>query len=156
MESICSHCGKIKDCTESGKWTLCDQHSELKQYAQKEKKVNTIKRTPIKNKPVRIKQISKKQAKKIKEYSPIALKYKIENPICNIQIEGVCTFNTTDVHHIRGKVGFADQWAIDNNIPLLIDVRFFNSTCRGCHSYVEDNVAEAIENGHSQHRTFNK
>ena len=31
--------------------------------------------------------------------------------------------------HQKGRKGFADQWARDNNIPLLIDKRFLKPCC---------------------------
>lgn len=31
--------------------------------------------------------------------------------------------------HLKGRKGFADEWARDNNIPLLIDKRFLRACC---------------------------
>src|SRR5687768_15372187 len=31
----------------------------------------------------------------------------------------------TQVHHMQGRVGYADEWARENNIPLLLDERFW-------------------------------
>tara|TARA_R110002049_G_scaffold224712_5_gene396536 strand:+ start:2081 stop:2527 length:447 start_codon:yes stop_codon:yes gene_type:complete len=55
----------------------------------------------------------------------------------------------TDVHHKKGKEGFADEWAKENNIPLLIDVRYFLAVSRSGHQKIEENPIWAKERGFS-------
>lgn len=72
---------------------------------------------------------------------------KPENQICPITKRPA-----TDVHHKMGRIGFADQWARDNNIPLLIDTRFWIALSREGHKYVEEHPEWAKENGYSLSR----
>lgn len=41
--------------------------------------------------------------------------------------------------HQMGRKGFADQWAIDNNIPLLVDKRFLKACCLWHNGELENN-----------------
>jgi len=43
-------------------------------------------------------------------------------------IEG-CKNVANTIEHLAGRKGFYDQWARDNNIPLLIDKRFLKPCC---------------------------
>lgn len=80
----------------------------------------------------------------ISEYVRIKNKYLLDNPDCI-----VCGLSGADsIHHRKGKVGYADEWARKNNISLLIDKRFFASIHTfvsnprlgmSCHHYIEDN-----------------
>lgn len=152
MIACCQHCKEFLDCIELGKYYLCEEHKDLKQYQQKEKKNYTLKRTPIKvNKDYRIPQVSKKQSKAIREYSPIAKKFKEDNPLCVVNVNG-CTRKTNDVHHKMGKVGYANIEAIKRGIKLLVDVRYFLPVCRNCHTYIESNSGWAYEKGYSLKR----
>lgn len=40
-----------------------------------------------------------------------------------------CKNVANTIEHLMGRKGFADQWAKDNNIPLLIDKRFLRPCC---------------------------
>jgi len=152
MEGICDHCYKVKEIEQVGFWCLCQEHKDLKQYQEKKKKKHTLKRTPIKKDPsYRIHSITKKQSKAISEYRILAKKYKKDNPFCSVQ-RPECTYKTEDIHHSKGKVGYADQWARDNEITLLVDVRHFVPACRFCHDYIELNPKWAYENGFSKSR----
>jgi 2,3-bisphosphoglycerate-independent phosphoglycerate mutase len=141
MLSRCEHCNKFKECTEVGKWMLCDEHKHLKQYIVKEKKVYELKRSEIKQNNKPINQISKKQAKKNSDYSAISKQYKKENPICDAQIKGICTTLTVDVHHKKGRIG-----------ELLTDTRYFLAVCRECHNHIETHPKFAFENNFSIRR----
>lgn len=44
----------------------------------------------------------------------------------------------SDVHHKMGRVGYADAWARENDIPLLLDVRYFLAVTRKGHQWIED------------------
>lgn len=61
----------------------------------------------------------------------------------------------TDIHHKKGRIGFADEWAKENNIPLLIDTRFFLAVSRKGHEQIENNPIWAKENGFSLDRLTN-
>lgn len=96
-----------------------------------------------------IKKVTDKQKILNAKYSVLRIEFlgKPENKICPITKRG-----TTDVHHKMGRIGFADQWARENNIPLLIDTRFWVSLSREGHKYVEENPVWAKENGYSLSR----
>lgn len=107
-------------------------------------------------KPVKIKNIGKPIPKVAKKRAVLDAKYMVlksqfmgkkENQICPIT-----NTQTVDVHHMKGKIGFADDWARINNIPLLIDVRFWKALSREGHSYVETHPNWAKENGYSLNR----
>lgn len=40
-----------------------------------------------------------------------------------------CKNVANTVEHLMGRKGFADEWAKDNNIPLLIDKRYLKPCC---------------------------
>ncbi len=75
--------------------------------------------------------IPKKSKKRIaddKVYNPARKKFIAlpENHFCFI--DG-CNARATTIEHTRGRKGFADDWARDNNISLYIDVRFWKPCC---------------------------
>jgi hypothetical protein len=47
-------------------------------------------------------------------------------PKCQAHLPQVCTQVSTDVHHMKGRVG-----------SLLLDERYWLSVCRGCHYWIE-------------------
>lgn len=103
-----------------------------------------------KTKPIN--KVSAKQYSLNKQYSKLRIEFLLlpENQICPITGK-----QTTDVHHKKGRKGFADQWAKDNNIPLIIDVRFFIALSREGHDFVENNPNWAYENEYSIRRNQN-
>jgi len=54
-------------------------------------------------------------------------------------IEG-CKNVANTIEHLMGRKGFADQWARDNNIPLLIDKRFLQPCCLVHNGELETNT----------------
>lgn len=40
-----------------------------------------------------------------------------------------CKNVANTIEHLMGRKGFADEWARDNNIPLLIDKRYLKACC---------------------------
>jgi len=108
----------------------------------------------------RVKEVKPKQKSKIK---PVSDKRKEENslyslvrafwlllhPIC--QFKG-CEREATDLHHVRGRVGFLDDWAREHGITLLIDIRKFIGLCRDHHSYIEEHPEFAKKEGYSENR----
>jgi len=57
-------------------------------------------------------------------------------------------YNLT-VHHQMGRIGFADEWARENEQPLLIDKRYWIPLCLEAHRYIEEHPKWACENGYS-------
>lgn len=58
----------------------------------------------------------------------------------------------TEIHHMKGRVGYADQWARENDIPLLVDRRFFLAVSSAGHRKITDNSKWALEMGYSLKR----
>ncbi len=52
-------------------------------------------------------------------------------------------------HHIKGRSvkEFADEWAMNNDVPLLIDERFFLPVTQDGHDHIHKNTVEAREKG---------
>lgn len=102
-------------------------------------------------KPIR--KISKKQSILNAKYLVVNKEFlsKPENKICPVTGQ-----QTTEVHHKKGRVGFADDWARENNIPLLLDVRFFLAVSRKGHRQIEENPEWAKEMGYSVSRLTNE
>lgn len=110
---------------------LCQSH-----YWQRRAKLSELKKTHVKLKPVRIAQVSKKQASKNREYLKVRLEFLNANQFC-----ACCPSYATDVHHKKGREG-----------TLLTDIRFFLPVCRRCHNYIEEHPEWAKRKGYSQDR----
>lgn len=71
----------------------------------------------------------------------------LKGKVCAAKFPHECNFHTNPtIQHMQGRVGFADEWARDNDIPLLIDERFFLPMCLNSHRYINDNPVFAWEN----------
>lgn len=85
-----------------------------------------------KNKPntkhVPIKKRSKKRQKQELDYKRDRLEFlsSSENKMCFI--DG-CGKPANTIEHRKGRVGYGDEWARENNIPLLLDKRFWAPCC---------------------------
>ena len=135
----------IKICKLSGvEWK---QYNSLQKCRCELCRKNQKKSTKKPQKPIR--KVSEKQKKLNKEYSKLRLEFLSlpENQICPIT-----KLPTTDVHHKKGRKGYADDWARENNIPLIIDVRFFIGVSREGHNKIEDNPDWSYQNGYSIRR----
>lgn len=54
-----------------------------------------------------------------------------------------------DVHHMQGRTGYADEWARENEVPLLLDERFWLPVSRDAHKKITDDTAWAWQQGFS-------
>jgi hypothetical protein len=61
----------------------------------------------------------------------------------------------TQVHHMMGKIGFADEWARENNISLWLDERFWLPVSMEGHNWIENHPNEAKEKKYSLNRLEN-
>ncbi len=82
--------------------------------------------------------------KDLEIYRPIRDKYMFEHPTC--EVPG-CSRRSVDLHHTAGRIGYADQWARDNEIKILWDVRYFKAVCREHHNKVDTDPNWAKEIG---------
>ena len=95
-------------------------------------------------KPIRKKSV-KRQAQELQYLSDrIIFLSKPENKICPVTGQPA-----TEIHHVRKRRGYADEWARLNNIPLLLDQRFWLAVSRDGHNEIEDNPEWAYEKGYS-------
>lgn len=119
----------------------CDQHKKPRKRIQ------------------RIKPISNKQKQLLAKYHKIRVDFlnKPENKICPVVLEDREgeKRSTTEIHHKKGRQGFADDWAREHDIPLLIDKRFFLAVSRDGHRWIEENPVKAKEKGFSVDRLSN-
>jgi hypothetical protein len=74
-----------------------------------------------------IKKVSDKRKELNKIYESVRIEILSESKF-KCFIDG-CTNVANTVEHLMGRKGFADQWAKDNNIPLLIDKRYLRPCC---------------------------
>lgn len=112
----------------------------------KKKKVYILKRTPLKRSGKRPRQVSDKRSAENAVYrirAPLFLKGK-KCPITGGK--------ATQVHHKKGRKGYADKWARDNGITLFLDERFWLGVSAKGHQQIEDNPEWARENGYSLSR----
>lgn len=128
MEGVCSHCMKVKECTEVGKYTLCEDHKDLKQYQPKVKKVYTLKQTRIKPK-------SSKQTKIDKDVHDVYDRMEKELPhICT----GCGTGSNLSHSHLIPRSRRRDLVAVLENITYhCLDT----PDKTGCHSIWEHDTA---------------
>jgi len=102
---------------------------------------------PIKKTQSPIAKVSGKMAKLLSVYSKKKAAW-IKGKRCAVELSR----EATEVHHQRGRVGYADQWARDNDIPLLIDERFWLPVCRSAHIEITANPEWALKEGYSLSR----
>lgn len=97
-----------------------------------------------------IKKVSAKLAYYLTRYTPIKAEFLKKNRKCVVYPER----KSVDVHHAKGRsyLTFEDQWAKDNDIPLLLDARFFIAVSRDGHNWIEANPDAAKEKGWSLNR----
>lgn len=82
-----------------------------------------------------------KVSEKRKALNPIYEKVKIEvlsYAKFKCFIDG-CTNVANTIEHRMGRKGFADEWARENNIPLLIDKRYLAACCLHHNGELENN-----------------
>lgn len=140
-----------KDCKQCGNpfklYSTTDKYcsAECKRTAMLDKPL------PLKKRP-QIPRFSKKATVLNSQYSADRIIFlgKPENKICPVTNQP-----TTDVHHKKGRKGFADDWARLNNIPLLLDQRYWLALSREGHRHVEEHPEWAKENGYSLNRLSN-
>jgi hypothetical protein len=75
-----------------------------------------------------IKKVSDKRKVENKLYSELRIDFLSlpENQICFIKD---CYEPADTIEHLKGRKGYADQWARDNKITLYLDVRFWAPCC---------------------------
>jgi len=116
-----------------------DCNNEFKQYNSLQKYCSPVCTNKNRKVDIKLKSLYKpakkyvipKVSEKRKALLPIYEKVRIEvlseaKFVCFV--DG-CKNVANTCEHQKGRKGFADQWAIDNNVPLLIDKRFLKPCC---------------------------
>lgn len=75
-----------------------------------------------------INKVSKKRQKENRKYLIDRLQFLAQPGNQRCFIEG-CNNRADTIEHTMGRKGYADQWARDNNITLLLDIRFWKPCC---------------------------
>lgn len=58
----------------------------------------------------------------------------------------------SDIHHKKGRTGYADEDMRNKGITLLIDVRYFLAVSRPGHTWIETNPQKAKSLGYTESR----
>lgn len=97
-----------------------------------------------------IPKMSAKQKAKMAEYYVVRAEFlnSLTDLLCPVYPDKT----VTDIHHKKGREGYADDWARRNNIPLLIDTRYFLAVSRLGHDKIEKNPTWAKKMGFSEDR----
>lgn len=66
-----------------------------------------------------------------------------------------CGKKANQVHHMRGREGYADDKKYFQGIKLLLDKDYWLAVCMDCHIDIENNPEWAYKNNYSQSRANN-
>jgi hypothetical protein len=104
-------------------------------YCWSRRQTMTVKVKPTKKqKPLATRSL--KRAKQEREYSRLRKDFLLQREACEAHLQGICTHNSTDVHHIAGRSG-----------DRLNDTSKWMAVCRSCHTWIEEHPVEATEKG---------
>ena len=125
MGSIKPKKGKCLDCSpeEPEKYLTagrCSKHYWPYRSTLNKKTVDKI------AKPIR--KVSKKRKKENREYTIKRLQFLSQPENLRCFIEG-CNNIADTIEHTRGREGYADEWARENDLTLYLDVRFWKPCC---------------------------
>jgi len=84
----------------------------------------------------------------IRQYSKKKDKFIIGKKCACKTLDHDCV-GTLSIHHMQGRVGYADEHAREIEMPLLLDERFWLPVCLNAHRYIEEHPKWACENGYS-------
>ena len=89
-------------------------------------------REPVK----RVRQVSKRQAERLREYALVAMEFIAQCIICPVCGKLKTVTHPLHIHHIRGRAG-----------ELLCDKRWFLGVHDDCHRWIDSHRAEAQARG---------
>jgi ribosomal protein L37E len=134
-------CGNPSENLETGDCASCG--ADKRKAERNEKKVKEAKQFKKK-----IARFSKKRMKEIPIYAKESKEF-LKGKRCAV----FPTLMATDIHHMKGRIGFADEWARNNHITLLMDKRYWLAVSRPGHTHIELNPRWAREMGFSMERS---
>jgi ribosomal protein L37E len=132
-------CGKPSENKDTGECASCGAaRRKAQRQLLSDEKVKEAKKFQ------QIRKVSTAQKKRLSDYSKIREEW-IMGKIC-----AVCKVaHARDVHHMKGRAGYADEQARNEGIKLLIDIRFWLPVCGPCHTHITVDSKWAIEQGYS-------
>lgn len=127
---------KLKTCKLSG--VVWKQYNSLQKCPCDDCRKSRVKPPDLKLKPIyKIPKVSGKRQLLIPVYQKVRIEVLTEaNFVCFI--DG-CTNVANTIEHTMGRVGYADEWARQNNITLYIDKRFLKACCLHHNGELETN-----------------
>lgn len=129
-----------------GNTDLCATHNRLMRKAG-DKAFKAI-QDHQKKKEYEMPKVSAPMARILREYKPKHDKFLAANKVCAVFPDQ----KATTIHHKKGKVGYADDWAREHDIPLWLDERFWLAVSMDGHTKIENNPEWAKENNFSLNR----
>lgn len=133
---------RIKICASKGCDKTFKQYNSLIVYCSPECKIKNQK--PKSNKIyAKPNKVSEKRLKLVPVYEKVRIEVLSESKF-KCFIDG-CNNVANTVEHKMGRKGFADDWARENNIPLLIDKRYLAACCSFHNTELERNPELSIE-----------
>ena len=142
-------CGKIAENLYCASHAALLRKAERQESSNKEKRASQLQKANEKKfekKDYVIPKISQKQNEYLARYVKEKQGF-LNNKPCAVYPEE----RATDIHHMwsRSINSFADQWAVDNDIPLLLDKRYWLPVSERAHRKITDDSAWAVENNYS-------
>ncbi len=139
---ICGGCGELRPiwATEDGVkyckrcWTTrCAQQTKsVKKPTTNMKPHHSLTKKTTK----KIANRSKKRSSEERQYAKNRRVFLREHPICCANIPGICSIQSTEVHHAKGRIG-----------ELLLDQTYWKPLCHSCHNWVDHNPEAATDLG---------
>lgn len=132
----CKQCGTEFEPVYSTVEMFCSRLCSI--FYKKEKDKAKAEGKSVKNARTPIARRSKKGQVLDRKYSSLRKAFLAmpENKYCFIK---GCGKPSTTIEHRKGRKGFADDWAREHDVPLLIDVRFFAGCCHEHNLELETN-----------------
>lgn len=118
----CWSCHKSNNALQKPK--IAPSSSKLKQKSDKQKAI-----TPK----------SQKRIKQDKIYTAKRIIFMLEHPLCQVNIPGLCTSISTDIHHTYSGA---------NRSQFYLDEKTFLAVCRSCHSWIHNESIYARKLGY--------
>lgn len=129
---ICEQCNEFRPVERNGLCATCN--AEIRKAERK--------KAPVAAEPIA--KVSGSMKGKLGKYAGKKAKW-IKGKKCAVYPDQPAT----EVHHMMGRVGYADEWARENDVPLMLDERFWLAVSHEAHQKITDDPKWAWENQYS-------
>lgn len=113
----------------------CGEHGRMFRKIQEEES-----KPPKQYKPIR--KMSEKLQKETRKYNDGHDEF-LQGKLCAVYPEEIAT----QIHHMKGRKGYADKWARARGITLQNDKRYWLAVSQRGHDWINNNHAAAVERG---------